>query len=230
MSVLVLGGCGFIGSHVVDALLVKNYQVRVFDQRPERFRSPCSGVEYFLGDFSDQAALIEALTGVETVFHLISTTFPGTSNVNPQADVADNLISTLNLLRTMVDLGIRRILFLSSGGTVYGVPDITPIPEDHPLRPINSYGIVKVAIEHYLEMFRRESKLSPIVIRPANPYGPRQAHVGVQGVVTTFMKQALEGKPIEIWGEGAIARDFFHVEDLARLCVTAAASETVGPF
>src|SRR5271166_425744 len=141
MRVLVLGGCGFIGSHVVDALCAENHRVRVFDQLPERFRPACAGVDYIFGDFSDRSVLIEALTGIDAVFHLISTTFPGTANFDASADVADNLINTLNLLRTMIDLGIPRILFLSSGGTVYGIPEITPIPEDHPLRPISSYGI-----------------------------------------------------------------------------------------
>lgn len=230
MKALVLGGCGFIGSHIVDELLARNYEVQVFDLRQERFRPPLPGVEYIFSDFSDRASLIEALSGADVVFHLVSTTFPGTANINPQADVADNLINTLNLLRSMIDLGIRRILYLSSGGTVYGVPETTPIGEDHPLRPINSYGIVKVAIENYLEMYRREGKISSVVIRSANPYGPRQSHVGVQGVVSTFMKHVLNGRPIEIWGDGTITRDFFCVEDLARLCVMASESEAVGPF
>jgi UDP-glucose 4-epimerase len=230
MNALILGGCGFIGSHIVDALLAQNHCVRVFDQRPERFRAACSGADYIFGNFSDRAVLIESLTKVDTVFHLINTTFPSTANINPQADVADNLINTLNLLKIMIDLGIPRIVYLSSGGTVYGVPEVTPISEGHPLRPINSYGIVKTATEHYLEMYRREGKLSPIVIRPANPYGPRQAHTGVQGVVATFMKRALDHQPIEIWGDGTVTRDYFHVTDLARLCVAAAASEAGGAF
>ncbi len=230
MKALILGGCGFIGSHVVDALLADNCLVRVFDQHQECFRPARQGVDYIFGDFSNQTLMLEALTGIDTVFHLISTTFPGTANIDPQADVTDNLINTLKLLKAMIDLGIPRILYLSSGGTVYGVPEITPIPEDHPLRPINSYGIVKAAIEHYLEMYRREGKLSSIIIRPANPYGPRQAHTGVQGVIATFMKRALDGRPIEIWGDGTVVRDYFHVEDLAKLCATAAASEAGGPF
>jgi UDP-glucose 4-epimerase len=230
MKALVLGGCGFIGSHIVDELLIDNNQVRVFDRHPEQFRHPKQNVEYIHDDFSSRSALIEALTGMDVVFHLISTTFPTTANFNPQADVADNLINTLNLLRAMIDLGIPRIVFLSSGGTVYGIPEITPIPEGHPLRPINSYGIVKVAIEHYLEMYRREGRLSPIIIRSANPYGPRQSHVGVQGAVTTFMKHALEGRPIQIWGDGTTIRDYLYVEDLAKFCVLAANSDAKGPF
>jgi UDP-glucose 4-epimerase len=226
----VLGGCGFIGSHVVDALLSSGHTVRVFDRQPERFRAPLLGVEYLFGDFSDRAMLIEAISGTDSVFHLISSTFPSTGNINPQADVEDNLVNTLVLIQAMMELKIGRLTFLSSGGTVYGVPETVPISEDHPLRPINSYGIVKVAIEQYLGMYLRERRLSPVVIRASNPYGPRQGHSGVQGVVSTFLRSARDRRPIEIWGDGSVVRDFFYVEDLANLIVKAAESDNVGPF
>lgn len=230
MTSLVLGGCGFIGSHIVDALLANGQGVRVFDRRPERFRPPCAGVDYVFGDFSDRATLIEAMSGVDTIFHLISTTFPGTSNIDPRADIEDNLINALSLFQSMMELGIRRIVFLSSGGTVYGIPQTIPIPEDHPLRPINSYGIVKVAIEQYLSMYQREGRLAPVIIRASNPYGPRQGHTGVQGVVSTFLRRVIDRSPIEIWGDGNVVRDYFHVRDLANLCVVAAASDAVGAY
>ena len=181
MTVLVLGGCGFIGSHLVDALLRHGVGVRVFDRQAERFRPPVHGVEYRFGNFSDRMSLVEAMTGVDVVIHLISTTFPGTADLDPRTDVKDNLIGTLNLLDSMVSLGIKRIVYFSSGGTVYGVPDRVPIPESHALRPINSYGIVKAAIENYLEMYRRTRGISPLILRPSNPYGPRQGHAQAEG-------------------------------------------------
>ena len=122
-----MAAADFIGSHVVDALLARGHSVRVFDRQPERFRPPSAGVDYIFGDFSDRALIIEAMSGVDTVFHLISTTFPGTSNINPQADVEDNLINTLALLKSMMELEVRRVVFLSSGGAVYGIPKTTPI-------------------------------------------------------------------------------------------------------
>ena len=100
-------------------------------------------------------ALIEALSGVVAVNQLVSSTVPGTADLDPKADIQDNLIGTINLLEAMQQLGVLRIFFLSSGGTVYGIPDTLPIPETHPLRPINSYGIVKATIEQYLQMYRR---------------------------------------------------------------------------
>ncbi len=230
MKVLVIGGCGFIGSHIVDRLLESGYSVRVFDRSPERFRSPLGGVEYTFGDIKDSMTIIEALQDVGMVMHLVSTTFPGTADLDPQADVRDNLLTTLNLLEAMVKFGVSRLVYLSSGGTVYGIPERVPTPETHPLRPINSYGIVKTAIEHYIEMFGRTRGLSPIIIRPSNPYGPRQGHTGVQGVVATFLNRILRQEPIEIWGDGSVVRDYLYVEDLARLCVTAAASGKAGIY
>ena len=230
MKTLVLGGCGFIGSHIVDQLVASGHSVRVIDRYPEKYREPVRGVDYNFGDFRDTMALIEALVDVELVFHLVSATFPGTAELDPQADVRDNILPTLSLLDAMAKFGVHRLLYLSSGGTVYGIPNTVPTPETHPLRPINSYGIVKVTIEHYIELYRRTRRLLPIIIRPSNPYGPRQGHVGVQGVITTFLNRIARNEPIEVWGDGSVVRDYLYVEDLARLCVTAADSGKVGVY
>jgi UDP-glucose 4-epimerase len=230
MKILVIGGSGFIGSHVVDRLLAHGHSVRVFDRQPERFRPPLPQVEYRYGEFADRMRLVEALSGTDTVFHLLSTTVPGTADLDPATDVHDNLVGTINLLDSMQRLGLSRILFLSSGGTVYGIPEDVPIPETHALRPINSYGIVKAAIEHYLEMYRRTRGFSPIIVRASNPFGPRQAHSGVQGVISTFLRRILAGEPIEIWGDGAVVRDYLEVGDLSELCVRAGTSDREGVY
>jgi UDP-glucose 4-epimerase len=230
MKILVVGGSGFVGSHIVDRLLAHQHSVRVFDRQPERFRGPLQGVDYRYADFANVMALVEALSGVDAVFHLLSTTVPGTADLDPKTDVHDNLIGTISLLDSMQLLGISRILFLSSGGTVYGIPDVVPIPETHPLRPINSYGIVKATIELYLEMYRRTRGLSPIIIRASNPFGPRQTHSGVQGVISTFLRRVLAGQPIEIWGDGSVVRDYLEVGDLAELCVSAGTSGKEGAY
>lgn len=230
MKILVLGGCGFIGSHVVDALLRTGHGVRVFDRQPERFRAPLERVDYRFGDFNDRMILAEAIAGVDAVFHLVSTTFPGTADLDPATDVRDNLIGTLQLVETMQSLSVNRLLFLSSGGTVYGIPEQVPIPEKHPLRPVSSYGIVKAAIEQYLEAYRRSRGLSAVIIRASNPYGPRQGHRGVQGVISTFLGRIADGEAIEIWGDGTVVRDFLDVADLAEFCVLAGASRQEGPY
>lgn len=230
MRALVLGGNGFIGSHLVDALLADGVRVRVFDRAPERYRVPLAGVEFFQGDWGDMAAVAESLADIDTVFHLISTTVPSTSNLDPVGDIQNNLVNTVRLLILMREAGIKKLVYLSSGGTVYGIPENNPVREDHPLRPISSYGIVKVAIENYLHMEQRLHGLQAVVLRASNPYGPRQGHGGVQGVIGTFLWKLAQNDPIQIWGDGSIVRDFIHVRDLAQLCVRAARHQTSGCF
>ncbi len=230
MKVLVLGGNGFIGSHVVDLLLAAGQKVRVFDRSPEHYRGPVKQVEYRLGSFDDTFQIAEALQGMDAVCHLISTTVPSTSNLDPVTDVKSNLINTLNLLEQMRKKDLRRILYLSSGGAVYGNPKSSPVSENFPLNPISSYGVVKLAIEKYLKMYQQLYGLQPIILRPSNPYGPRQGHVGVQGLIGTLLARMLAGETLEIWGDGSIVRDYMHVSDLARLCVSALASNTCGVF
>lgn len=230
MKILVIGGCGFIGSHVVDRLLRQGHEIRIFDLREENFRLALPGVDYRLGDFTDREAIADAVEGVDAVFHFVSTTFPSTAARDPKRDVRENLIGTQQLVEVMLEAGIKRLLFLSSGGTVYGIPETTPIPETHPLRPISSYGITKAAIEHNLEMFRRTGGLSPIIIRASNPFGPRQGHTDVQGVVATFFNRIANGEPIEIWGDGSVVRDYIDVQELADFCVLAGTSGREGIY
>ncbi len=215
---------------MVDQLIQHGHRVRVFDRGPEKYRSPLKNVEYFSGEFNDIALVAEALNGVDIVYHLISTTVPSTSNMDPVGDINGNLINTVKLLDLMRQQGTPRIVYLSSGGTVYGIPDYSPIPETHPLRPISSYGIVKVAIENYLNMFHELHGIEFIALRASNPYGARQGHTGLQGVIGTYINCLNEGSPIEVWGTGEVVRDFIHVDDLAQLCVQAGLSESIGVF
>ncbi len=230
MRVLVLGGNGFIGSHLVDALYARGDRVRVFDRFPNKYQPQIPGVDYRLGDFSDTAELAEALYDIDTVFHLISTSVPSTSNLDPVADIQGNLISSVQLFQQMVRLNVDRIVYLSSGGTVYGNPAIDPVPESHPLNPICSYGVIKVAIENYLHMFSDLYGLKPTVLRASNPFGPRQGHLGVQGVIPTFLKRLVDGDPLQIWGDGSVVRDYIFINDLVKLCLLACDSQTVGVF
>lgn len=230
MQILVLGGCGFIGSHVVDVLVERGFRVRVLDRQPEAFRPPVPSVEYVKGDFSDTTLLSEALMGMDAVVHLVSTTVPSTSNIDPVSDITGNLVATVRLLEVMRAVGVRNIVYLSSGGTVYGIPGTDPIAEDHPLQPVSSYGIVKTAIEKYLHMERHLHGLRYCTLRASNPYGPRQGHGGVQGVIGTYLWRIARGEPIEVWGDGSVVRDFIHVRDLADLCATALASPVSGVF
>ena len=230
MRAMVLGGTGFIGSHLVDRLLADGHQVRVFARSPERFRPPLPAVDYRQADLADIPALVEALTGIEVVYHLVSTTVPSTSNRDPVFDIESNLVGMVRLLQVARDSGVRRLVYLSSGGTVYGTPQVLPIPESHPLHPICSYGIVKAAAENYLHMFHELHGLDYLVLRASNPYGERQGHYGVQGVIGTFLNQIRRGEELEVWGDGTLVRDYIHVDDLARLCVKAGESARLGIY
>lgn len=229
-TVLLTGGNGFIGSHVVDGLLKIGCGVRVFARKHERFRRPNPLVDYRLGEFDDLSSLAEALAGVDVVYHLLSSTVPATAAASPIYDVESNLIGALRLITLMKTMNVRRIIFFSSGGTVYGPPEELPIKEAHPTRPINSYGIVKVAIENYLLAAARNGELSPLILRLSNPYGPRQGHDGVQGVISTFLSRIYRGLPVEVWGNGSVVRDYIYVSDVASLCQRLVDTNVTGVF
>jgi UDP-glucose 4-epimerase len=226
MRMVVVGGNGFIGSHLVDVLVADGWQVVVYDRAPERYRPPLAGVEYVTGELGNRGLLASVLPRADVVFHLASTTIPQSSNASPVFDIQSNLIDTVRFLNVCMESRVGKVVFLSSGGTVYGVPKTLPVDEEHPTNPICSHGIVKLAIEKYLHLFKHLYGLSYTVLRPSNPYGRRQNPAGKQGAVTVFLGRIAQGLPITIWGDGEIARDFFHVSDLAEVCLVAATSET----
>jgi UDP-glucose 4-epimerase len=230
MKALVIGGNGFIGSHLVDKLLSEKASVRVLDIYPEKYRLPLKGVDYRYGRLSDTPFTDEALADIDIVFHIASTTVPSTSNINPAADIQENLIPLVYLLNQMIKYEVKKIVFLSSGGAVYGNPEIVPTPETQSLRPISSYGIVKTAMEHYLLSYGRMYGIKPIIVRPSNAYGPRQGHAGVQGVIGTLLFKAMTGEVMTIWGDGSIIRDYVFVEDLIECCYQISLKVETGIF
>lgn len=214
MNVLVLGGNGFIGSHLVDKLLQEGHAVRVFDKNEEHYRKPLPYVEYHLGEFGNRGLLSDALKDIDIVVHLISTTLPKTSNDDPVFDIQSNVVETLFLLEQCVSLKIKKIIYISSGGTVYGIPSSVPVIEESHTNPICSYGISKLTIEKYLELFKNLYNLDYVVIRPSNPFGSRQNPFGIQGAIPVFLGKILRNEPIQIWGTGEVIRDYIYVEDL----------------
>jgi UDP-glucose 4-epimerase len=213
MKVLILGGNGFIGSHLVDRLLCEGHAVRVFDKYEERYRRPLADVDYRTGDFGNRGLLADALQDIDTVFHLISTTLPKTSNDDPAFDVQSNVIETLFLLEQCAARKNVKVVFVSSGGTVYGKPRQLPIPEASPTEPECSYGITKLTIEKYLALYNHLHGLDYRIVRPSNPFGPRQNPDGIQGAIPVFLGRVARDEPIEIWGDGEVVRDYLYVED-----------------
>ena len=216
MNCIVLGGGGFIGSHLSEALLDRMDRVTVFDRANAPYLDLLSrkGAVIVTGNFLDIEDWHHLLNGVDLVYHLISTTVPKSSNDDPVFDVESNLVTTLKLLNVCKDARVKKVIIPSSGGTVYGVPQKVPIAESHPTDPISSYGITKLAIEKYAHLFWTLYGLDYCILRISNAYGERQPANGVQGVISTMIDEVLRHERIRIWGDGTVIRDFIHVSDI----------------
>ena len=224
MKVLIFGGGGFIGSAVADRLLAEGHSLRIFERprvQPYRDFTDMEDVEWVAGDISSMHDVSDAIQGVDAVLHMVSTTLPKSSNDDPIFDVQSNVVGSLHILNAMVTHCVPSIVFISSGGTVYGNPLYLPVDENHPTNPVVSYGITKLAIEKYLQVYERLHGIKAITLRVANPYGERQRLETAQGAVGVFLHHAIKGVPIEIWGDGSVTRDYIHVSDVAEAFSTA---------
>lgn len=226
MKITIFGGGGFIGSAIADRLLLDGHRLRVFERpRVEPYRKFTSqeDVEWLTGDLMSTHDVGAAVDGVDAVMHLVSTTLPKSSNDDPIYDVQSNLVATIQLLNIMVAKKIGKIVFISSGGTVYGNPCYLPIDEKHPTEPLVSYGITKLAIEKFLLMYQAMHGIKANILRVSNPFGDRQRIETAQGAVAAFLSKALQDQPIEIWGDGSVSRDYLYVSDVAEAFALAVA-------
>lgn len=220
---IVFGGNGFIGYHLVHLLIKNGWEVTVYDRAiKSRFTNWEVQPLYVQGELGNRKLIREVLEKNDVVFHLAYATIPQTSNDDPAYDVQSNIVATVNMLMECTKTDIQQVVFLSSGGTVYGIPKQLPIPEEHVLAPICSYGITKMAIERYLYLFKYLYNLPYAILRPSNPFGEQQNYLGTQGVISVFLGRIAKNQPVEIWGDGSVVRDYFYVEDLARACLMAA--------
>jgi len=217
--VLVMGGLGFIGSHLSHLLLQEGYSVRIFDKLYGA-RNLIADIEKKIeveeGDAEKPEDVLNALRNIDIAIDLIHTTVPGASMQDPAYDVQTNVVSHAAWLSRINKTDLRKIIYVSSGGTIYGIPKKNPIAENHPTEPISSYGITKLAIEKYVAMYADMHGIDYRICRPANAYGEGQhLHTG-QGAVGVFLAKCVEKQQIEIWGDGTIRRDYIHVADLAQ--------------
>ena len=214
--VIVLGGFGFIGRHLVARLLKDGYAVTVFGHAShEAFAEQGEGrLRYCYGDFANAAELESAVAGCDVVFHLIGNTVPQSSNENPRYDVDAHVGPTVTLLDVCVRCRVRQLIFASSGGTVYGIPSHLPIEETHPTAPISSYGIQKLTIENYMRLYNLIHGLGATVLRISNPYGPGQNIGRNQGIIATICSRITRGEGVDIWGDGEVVRDYIYIADV----------------
>lgn len=217
---LVVGGNGFIGSHVVDELARLGHEVGVYDRfSTGRTRYDATEVRQHTGDFLDAESVTRAVSGYEVIYHLATSTTPATASADPLLDVRTNVIASVELLRAAAAADVRHVYFASSGGTIYGSIRDHAAREDDPTVPVSPYGIGKLTVERYLEFFHLTTGMNWTSFRIANAYGPRQHARRLQGVIPIFLRQILAGEPLHVLGDGSMARDYIYVNDVARQLV-----------
>lgn len=227
MRCAVLGAGGFIGTNLCRDLVGRVDSLRAFGRR-QSFPEALRGCDWMPGDFADPTCMAAAVAGCDVVFHLVNATTPASANVDKVADLNANVASTLHLLDACRETGVRRVVFVSSGGTIYGIPDQVPTPETSPTNPITAYGISKLSIEKYLALYEYLYGLEYRVLRVANPFGPYQTALKNQGVIAAFVRRALAGKPIEMWGDGTVTRDYVYIDDVVESLKLATTHEGAG--
>jgi UDP-glucose 4-epimerase len=234
LRILVTGGAGFIGSHVVDACIAAGHEVAVLDNMSTgREDNIAADARVHRADVRDLAQVQKAIAAFkpDVVNHHAAQSEVPRSVADPGYDAQVNVVGGLNVLRASVDASVRKVIFSSTGGALYGEPDIVPADEDHPIRPLSPYGTSKFAFEQYLGTFQRTYGLTFTTLRYANVYGPRQDFFAEEGrVVAIFASRMIEGKPVTIDGDGTQSRDFIHVGDVAMSNIAALERGDGGTF
>lgn len=217
MKILVTGGAGFIGSHLVEALVSYGYDVRVVDNlstgRESNLEAVRDRIEFFKGDIRDPVTIIEAVEGVDIVFHLAAKINVEESYAKPELYWEVNVLGTKLIVESMVRMGVKRLIFMSSAA-VYGNPVYLPINEEHPLNPLNPYGETKLEAEEIIKERVEKGDVEAVIVRLFNAYGPRQEGNPYAGVVQKFIERVSRGEPPVIFGDGLQTRDFIYVKDV----------------
>jgi UDP-glucose 4-epimerase len=230
MNYLLIGGNGFIGSHFIDILINNNHKVRVFDFQMEKFRTPNKRVDYRIHSFDDIENLESALDNIDIVIHLASATVPSNSNDKALLEIDKILKPSIILFDLLVKKNISKIVYFSSGGAVYGNVDKNTIDEATQFNPISSYGIIKSTLEYYLNLYQRIHGLNSLIIRPSNPYGPRQNNIVSQGVISTFLRKKFQKEDLLIFGNLDIRKDYIYIDDLINITYRLIENDLIGVF
>ena len=226
MKVLVTGGTGFIGSFVVEALLQDGHEVLVIAngrQLPAYLEMLTNQITYYQGDFGETDILEKALPGCNAVIHLAWSTVPKQTKGATAFEFSSNIPGNINLIEKCIDFKVDKFIFISSGGTVYGIPDQIPLTELHGLNPISNYGLGKLTMEKLLHLYNYTHNIKYTILRVSNAYGERQNLYKNQGVIGVWLKNIVQKKKIEIWGDGSVVRDYVYVKDVAAAVLNALA-------
>lgn len=216
-KILIIGGNGFIGRNLARNFLSHNDEVYSFDiQKPDEL---IEGVHYLTGDFFDDTTLEEVVDGMDVIIHALSTINPGNSNVRYMQGYSRDFVQTVRLIELCIEKEIKMI-FLSSGGTVYGIHDKQPIEENDFTAPINHYGTVKLCIENVIRTFNTQQHTKMLIARISNPFGPGQDFRKGVGFVDAVLKKSIDGETIEIWGDGSVVRDYIYIDDVCEMIYT----------
>jgi UDP-glucose 4-epimerase len=215
--VFLIGGGGFIGLALSRSLASEGREVHVLGRHVETGLS--DGIMFHRGCQSNATVVAPLLKHCDAVIHLASATTPGSSVRAPARDVAENLVPLAGFLEALADAGPKRVLFLSSGGAIYGNPSALPATENLPAQPLSWHAAGKAAAEVFLETFARQTGTSVAILRPSNVYGPGQNLQAGFGLVRTLLEKARLGEPVDIWGSGKQVRDFLYIDDLVDACV-----------
>lgn len=210
-KVLILGGNGFIGRNLAATLLAHGQEVYSFDLNLPQ--EPVAGIQYLAGDFFDDYVLEQTIQGMDVIYHAICTMNPGNSNNKYIMGYERDLIQTIKLCDMLKNQSVKMI-FLSSGGTVYGRQENLPVTEESLPVPINHYGNLKLCIENAMRVFRYQNQSDFVIARIANPYGPGQDYRKGVGFIDAAIKRAMNGEVIEVWGDGSVVRDYIYISDV----------------
>jgi len=220
MKILLLGAAGFIGTNLTIKLMENKADVitlvdksKTFFINPDIVNSPNVVIQESSLDLDMDYSILE---GQDVVYHLVSSVVPSTSNQHISQDIQMNVLLSSHLFDASVQYSVKKIVFISSGGTVYGKEAACPLPENTPTNPITSYGVQKITIEKLLYLYNYMYGLDYRIIRLSNPYGPYQRPNGVLGAVTTFTYKALKGDEVQVYGDGSVVRDFIYIDDAVR--------------
>jgi UDP-glucose 4-epimerase len=212
MKIGILGAGGFIGTNLARRLVSDGHEVVSF-VRGQVQKSENSFEERVSFDFRKLREISASLVGLDAVVHLVSSTSPASTELGARDDVTNNVIGSIELMEILRSNHRTRLIYISSGGAVYGTPKQSPIPESHSADPISHYGVGKLSIEKHLYVYGRESGLDYVILRLSNPYGPHQVTKRGQGIIPRIIGSAFSGNPLEVWGDGSNIRDFIYVDD-----------------